>query len=59
LVNVENSIVLLRALRRANVSVEAHFFAQGEHGFFLLPRNRWQGKFMDWLVENRWLTPRH
>jgi acetyl esterase/lipase len=58
LVDVENSIVFLQALRRANVPVDAHFFAHGQHGFFLLPRDRWQGKFMDWLTENRWLTPR-
>lgn len=58
LVDVENSIVFLQALRRANVPVDAHFFAQGQHGFFLLPRDRWQRKFMDWLTENQWLTPR-
>ncbi len=58
LVDVDNSIVFLEALRHAGVPVEAHFFEKGQHGFFLLPRDRWQGTIMDWITSNGWLYPR-
>lgn len=56
LVNVKNSILFLEALKQANVPVEAHLFEKGEHGFFLIPRDRWQGTIMDWLTTNGWLN---
>ena len=59
LVDVDNSIVFLQALRHAGVPVEAHLFEQGQHGFPLLPRDRWQGMIMDWITSNGWLYPHH
>lgn len=58
LVDVDNSIVFLEALRHAGVPVEAHFFEKGQHGLFLIPRDKWQGMIMAWLTENGWLCPR-
>ncbi len=46
------------ALRHAGVPVEAHLFQKGQHGLFLLPRDRWQGAIMTWLTDNGWLWPR-
>lgn len=65
-VPVENSILLLAALRRAGVSVEAHFFPTGRHGVSLGTRESmyadgtgveacvqvWPDLFKDW-VERR------
>lgn len=56
LVDVKNSILFLEALKQAGVPVEAHLFEKGEHGFFLIPRDRWQGVIMDWLTTNGWLN---
>lgn len=58
LVDVDNSIVFLEALRHAGVPVEARLFEKGQHGFFLLPRDRWQGAIMAWITANGWLSPR-
>jgi acetyl esterase/lipase len=58
LVDVDNSIVFFEALRHAGVPVETRLFQKGQHGFFLMPRDRWQGAIMDWLVSNGWLSPR-
>jgi acetyl esterase/lipase len=58
LVDVDNSIVFFNALRRAGVPVEARFFPKGQHGFFLMPRDRWQSAMRDWLLTNGWLSPR-
>jgi len=58
LVDVDNSVVFFEALRRAGVPVEARLFQKGQHGFFLLARDRWQGAIMDWLATNGWLAPR-
>lgn len=58
LVDVDNSIRFMQALRRANVPVDAHFFAEGQHGFFLMPRDRWQSRFGAWMTENGWMSPR-
>lgn len=55
LVDIDNSIVFLEALRHAGVPVEARFFAKGQHGFFLLPRDVWQGTIIDWIMSNGWL----
>lgn len=57
LVDVDNSIVFFQALRHAGVPVEARLFQKGQHGFFLMPRDRWQGAIMEWLVSNGWLSP--
>ena len=59
LVDVDNSILFLQALRHAGVPVEAHFFEQGQHGFFLLPRDRWQGMIVAWIASRGYLQPAH
>lgn len=56
LVDVKNSILFLEALKQASVPVEAHFFEKGDHGFFLIPRDRWQAPIVDWLASNGWLN---
>lgn len=56
LVDVKNTILFLEALKKAGVPVEARLFEKGEHGFFLIPRDRWQGTIMDWLTVNGWLN---
>ena len=58
LVDVDNSVVFFEALRLAGVPVEARLFQKGEHGFFLMPRDRWQGAIMDWLASSGWLSAR-
>jgi len=58
LVDIDNSIVYFEALRHAGVPAEAQFFDKGQHGFPLLPRDRWQGAIMDWITANGWLSPR-
>ena len=58
LVDPQNSIVFLEALRHAGVPVEARFFEKGQHGFFLMPRDRWQEPILEWLRYNGWLCPR-
>jgi acetyl esterase/lipase len=50
LVDVDNSIVFYEALRHAGVPVEMHLFEKGQHGFFLMPRDRWQSTIVDWLI---------
>ncbi|MGH8303242.1 MAG: alpha/beta hydrolase, partial [Steroidobacteraceae bacterium] len=55
LVDPQNSVVFFEALRRAGVSVEARFFEKGGHGFFLMPRDRWQEPILEWLTYNGWL----
>jgi acetyl esterase/lipase len=58
LVDVDNSIVFFEALRHAGVPVETRLFQAGEHGFYLMPRDRWQGTIMEWIVASGWLSPR-
>lgn len=59
LVNPENSVVFFEALRRAGVPVEARFFQKGDHGFFRMPRDRWQEPILEWLTYNGWLCKTH
>jgi acetyl esterase/lipase len=56
LVDVDNSIVFFEALRHANVPVEMTIFEKGEHGFFLIPRDRWESIIQRWLETNGWLN---
>lgn len=58
LVDIDNSIVFFEALRHAGVPVETRFFEKGQHGFFLLPRDTWQGAIIDWITADGWLHPR-
>jgi acetyl esterase/lipase len=55
LVDIDNSIQFYEALRRAGVPVEARLFEKGQHGLFLMPRDRWQAAILDWLDTNGWL----
>ena len=53
-VPIQNSFAWIDACRRAKVSVEAHLFAQGGHGFGLhlakdLPGSRWPDLFALWM----------
>ncbi|HEX2585713.1 MAG TPA: alpha/beta hydrolase [Steroidobacteraceae bacterium] len=57
LVDVDNSVVFFEALRHAGVPVEAQLFEKGQHGFFLMPRDRWQGAIMEWITSSGWLHP--
>jgi acetyl esterase/lipase len=56
LVDVKNTILFLEALKKAGVPVQAHLFDKGDHGFFLIPRDRWQNPIMEWLTSNGWLN---
>ena len=56
LVDVDNSVAFFEALRHAGVPVEARLFQKGQHGFSLMPRDRWQSAIMDWLASNGWLS---
>ena len=56
LVDVKNAIVFLEALKQKGVPVEAQLFSKGDHGFFLLPRNRWQDPIIEWMASNGWLN---
>jgi acetyl esterase/lipase len=58
LVDVDNSIVFFEALRHAGVPVETRLFEKGQHGFFLMPRDRWQSAIMEWLAAGGWLHAR-
>jgi acetyl esterase/lipase len=55
LVDVDNSILFFEALRHASVPVEMRLFEKGQHGFFLMPRDRWQGTITEWLTARGWL----
>ncbi len=52
-VNVENSLILYRALKNAKVPAEMHLFAQGGHGYGLrqtgAPVNVWPQILQTWL----------
>jgi acetyl esterase/lipase len=56
-VDVSNSLRYYEALRHAGVPVEMLLFEKGQHGFFLMPRDRWQSAIMEWLTSNGWLHP--
>jgi acetyl esterase/lipase len=60
-VPIENSLMMLQALRKAGVPCELHLFEQGGHGFNLatqVPGNtgKWPQMFMDWLQSKRMLA---
>lgn len=58
LVDVSNSIRYYEALRQAGVPVEMRLFEKGQHGFFMMPRTRWQSAILEWLSTGGWLHPR-
>ena len=50
----ENSLLWTQACRKAGAPVEAHFFADGGHGFGLhlpkeMPGSRWPDLFALWM----------
>jgi acetyl esterase/lipase len=54
LVLIDNSLQWIDACRRAKVSVEAHLFSEGGHGFGLhlpkdMPGSRWPDSFALWM----------
>ncbi len=55
----ENSVTLYLALKRANVPVELHLYAQGGHGFGVrksgLACSTWTDRCVDWMREERLL----
>jgi acetyl esterase/lipase len=58
-VPVENSLLLFRALRDAQVPVELHVFERGEHGFGTKPglgtTSGWVDRWFDWMRAGGWL----
>lgn len=59
-VRLENSLMLLTALRKAGVSTELHAFQTGGHNFGQAfqegtPLSAFSGLMMDWLGRNGWL----
>lgn len=60
-VPVENSLMLVDALRRAKVPTEFHMYVEGAHGFGIAPglgtTSAWQDRLADWLRAHGWLTP--
>ncbi len=55
-VDIENTILFMQALKHSGVPVEAHLLQKGDHGFFSIPRERWQTPMMEWLGFNGWLN---
>jgi acetyl esterase/lipase len=56
LVDVKNSILFLEALKHAGVPAEAHLLEKGDHGFFSIPRERWQEPIIEWINSHGWLN---
>jgi acetyl esterase/lipase len=57
-VDVDNSIQFFEALRHAGVQVDMTIFDKGEHGFILIPKDRWQSIVTRWIEMNGWLSPK-
>ncbi len=55
LLDVENSIVFFDALRHHGVAVEMTILEKGEHGFLLIPRDRWELLIVKWMESHGWL----
>ena len=60
-VPVDNSLMLLSALRSSGVPCEAHLFQEGGHGFGVRliagrPAERWPALVMAWGRRQTWLT---
>ena len=55
LLDVENSIVFFDALRHHGVAVEMTILERGEHGFLLIPRDRWESLIVKWMESHGWL----
>lgn len=59
-VPIENSELLMRALRNAGVSVETHFYQRGAHGFGVSPdlgsTSEWPRRLIEWMSAHGWLA---
>jgi acetyl esterase/lipase len=55
LVDVDNSIVFFEALSHHEVPVDMTIFKKGDHGLFLLPRDRWESMIPEWMQANGWM----
>ncbi len=53
----ENSMIILDKLKSSGVSVEAHFYESGGHGFGLNPNRKeswiWMDEFINWLEKQK------
>lgn len=60
-VPIENSLLLVAALRQAGVSVESHFYERGAHGFGVTAglgaTSAWPDRLIEWLSAHRWVPP--
>jgi beta-xylosidase/acetyl esterase/lipase len=60
-VPIENSYLLVSALRAAGVPVESHFYERGQHGFGVSPglgaTSEWPMRFVEWLTAHGWVAP--
>jgi xylan 1,4-beta-xylosidase len=60
-VPIENSYLLVSALRAAGVSVEAHFYERGQHGFGVSPglgaTSEWPMRLLEWMTAHGWVGP--
>ena len=59
-VPLENSLMLVAALRRAGVPTEFHLYERGEHGFGIAPglgpTSSWQERLADWMRAHGWMN---
>jgi xylan 1,4-beta-xylosidase len=59
-VPMENSLMLVRALRAAGVSVESHFYERGAHGFGVTPglgaTSEWPERLVEWMSAHGWMA---
>ncbi len=60
-VPIENSYLLVSALRAAGVSVESHFYERGQHGFGVSPglgaTSEWPARLLEWMTAHGWVGP--
>ncbi len=58
-VPVENSLLLVEAMRKAGVPVEAHIYERGAHGFGMAAglgtTSGWVDRWLDWMRAGGWL----
>ena len=60
-VPIENSLLLVGALRAAGVSVESHFYERGAHGFGVAAglgaTSEWPTRLVEWMSAHGWVPP--
>lgn len=58
-VNVENSILFYKNLKRNNVKAELHIYQNGGHGFGLNNKtttDKWMDRCIAWMISNKWIS---